>query len=62
MKIACGIEHTAILTGKYSLSKCIIVQGNLYSLGSNSYGQLGIGKKSLPLSCTLLLLDSLFDQ
>ncbi|XP_066509713.1 trichohyalin-like [Hoplias malabaricus] len=36
LKIACGDEHTALITGK----------GKLFTFGSNNWGQLGLGTKS----------------
>jgi alpha-tubulin suppressor-like RCC1 family protein len=49
-QIACGLDHTAILT----------TNGNLYMMGSNFDGKLGFGDKtSTKNQMTPKLLDSL---
>lgn len=54
-QIACGYEHTHLLT----------VEGALYSMGSNQYGQLGIGLSPTQIQYThqpSLLKNHLFKK
>lgn len=48
-EVACGEEHTAIITG----------QGQLYTFGSNSEGRLGLGDREMLQSCTPCLVSAL---
>ena len=48
-EVACGEEHTAIITG----------QGQIYTFGSNSEGRLGLGDKTILQSSTPCLVESL---
>ena len=57
-QVACGLEHTAILTGKNNIITNI-VSGNIHTMGSNSDGKLGLGSKAANHSFSLKLVEAL---
>ena len=48
-QVSCGGAHAVLLTSNYLL----------YSIGSNSYGQLGIGARDIEEKNTPVLIESL---
>jgi alpha-tubulin suppressor-like RCC1 family protein len=55
--VACGDEHTLLLTGK--IGWLTLESGHVYGMGSNRFGQLGIGSKDYKIRSTPSLIESL---
>ncbi|CDW82033.1 UNKNOWN [Stylonychia lemnae] len=59
-KISCGFDHTAIITSNLLIFDYSIVdQGNLYMMGSNNEGKLGLNEKSIQSILSPQLVDTL---
>ena len=50
--VSCGAEHTALISSA----------GHLYAMGSNSFGQLGLGDDALASTDVPSLVESLLKQ
>lgn len=63
-KIACGLDHTAFISSIYFLWKInwhFLVDGNVYTFGSNAYGKLGIGEKTMNSISQPQIIERLID-
>ena len=57
--VSCGAKHTAFVTCKIFLLNSHIATNLCYTIGSNTYGQLGISDMKLDLKCSPVLVESL---
>ena len=57
--VSCGAKHTAFVTCKIFLFNSHIATNLCYTIGSNTYGQLGISDMKLDLKCSPVLVESL---
>jgi alpha-tubulin suppressor-like RCC1 family protein len=59
--IACGEEHTALLTGEL---RCLdsVAEGYVYTMGNNLHGRLGLGDKTMTHSAVPCLVETLLQD
>ena len=66
-QVACGHAHTSFFSSKLNnsllkLFKIFVEQGFIFSFGSNSDGQLGIGDKTIKFSTAPLLVSEIYNE
>ena len=61
MSISCGDDHAAFITSKDSFSR-ILDSSLIYTMGSNHYGQLGVGDSMVRMKNSPVLVEYLMDK
>ena len=61
MQIACGDDHAAFITSKIEKTKLCVVNHLVYTMGSNHYGQLGIGDSIVRMKNSPVLVENLME-